>query len=281
MSVTCTERFESRRLRTGDEATLELVWTVQGTDDEGEAHVSVLAPAPEQYQPSAELPRLFRQSVRIEPLGPEMWLASVLYDRRFEVTIIGGGLARIAGSESNESFETGGGTQRITQSLRTVQRYGDAPDHQGAIGVSQSQVEGTDIVIPTFSWSETHYFAQLPWSYRRLLSDLSGTVNERSFRGFEPGEVLFRGASGSRRGDTNDQPWEVSFSFSASANVTDLAVGDVTGIEKRGFEYLWIRYQAADDEVSGSRVQRPVGAYVEQVYATADFSRLGIGVLRV
>ena len=42
MSVTVTEKFESRRLTTGENATLELAFNVFGTDDEAEAKQALL-----------------------------------------------------------------------------------------------------------------------------------------------------------------------------------------------------------------------------------------------
>jgi hypothetical protein len=44
-----------------------------------------------------------------------------------------------------------GGTQHITQSLATIQKYaaaGTAPDFGGAIGVTHDSVEGVDITVP-------------------------------------------------------------------------------------------------------------------------------------
>ena len=65
-------------------------------------------------------------------------------------------------------------------------------------------VEGVDIAIPVYNFSETHYksAASVSTSYRLALFRVTGTVNSSSFRGFAAGEVLFLGASGSRRGET-------------------------------------------------------------------------------
>jgi hypothetical protein len=85
--------------------------------------------------------------------------------------------------------------------------------------------------------------------------------------------VLFQGASGSQRGQ---EDWEITFSFAASPNATDLTVGDITGIEKKGWEYLWVRYADAEDEET--LIKQPVAAYVEQVDEYGNFALLGIGV---
>ena len=84
MGITCAEKFESRRLTTGEDARLELVYSVAGTEDEQEAIRSVLATSPGTYGSQEDPPHLFRQSVAIEPVGQDLWLARVNYDRRYE-----------------------------------------------------------------------------------------------------------------------------------------------------------------------------------------------------
>jgi hypothetical protein len=150
----------------------------------------------------------------------------------------------------------------------------DPPDFKGAIGVSTDSVDGTDITIPVFNFKETHYIpaALITPAYKVILFQLTGKVNAYPFKGFAPGEVLFLGASGSQRG-TED--WEITFSFAASPNVTNLKVGDITGIDKKGWEYLWVRYAEAED--ADVLVKQPAAAYVEQVYEYGNFALLGIG----
>ena len=271
MSVTVTEKFESRRLTTGENATLELAFNVFGTDDEAEAKQVLLAASPETYGSAANPPYLCRRSVQLEPVGPTLWSATVHYDTNWDAPIW---------AEDNYEFDTSGGTQHITQSLSTVARYAApgyyAPNCQGAIGVSQTAVEGVDIVVPIFNFSETHHFSNVSWSYRRRIADLTGKVNSGSFRGFERGEVLFLGASGSRRDSYTETPWEVTFRFAAQQNRGNIRVGNIGRIYKKGWEYMWIRYAAEDDENAGTRIKRPVAVYIEQVYEEASFSGLGI-----
>jgi hypothetical protein len=107
MAVTVTEKSESRRLTTGENATLELVFNVFGTDDEAEAKQAVLATAPESYGSKQDPPYLCRQGVQLEPVGPTLWTATVLYDRSWEIPIQ---------AQDSFAFDTAGGTQHITQS---------------------------------------------------------------------------------------------------------------------------------------------------------------------
>ena len=113
-------------------------------------------------------------------------------------------------------------------------------------------------------------------AYKKRLAELTGTVNNGKFKGYAPGEVLFLGASGSRRGKHSDDDWEITFRFAVSPNRENLKIGDLTIKEKLGWDYLWVRYA---DEVSSdqkSLVKKPESAYVERVYQAADFGGLGI-----
>jgi len=208
--------------------------------------------------------------MHLERIAENIWEGSVRY----------GKLEPPKTGDSSYQFDTGGGTQHITQSLATVGRYAPpgktAPDFQGAIGVTHDNVEGVDITVPVYNFSELHYIASslVTGAYKATLFYLTGRVNNAPFRGFAAGEVLFLGASGSKRGQ---EDWEISFKFAASPNMTGLTIGDITGIAKKGWEYLWVRYADAEDAAAKALVKRPAAVYVEKVYLDGDFSLLGIG----
>lgn len=178
-------------------------------------------------------------------------------------------------------FSTAGRTEHITQSLNT-RRYPPppwlgAPDCLGQIGVSSRGVDGVDVVIPGFNWDETHVKenADVGWSYLNILKNLTGTVNNATFRGHAAGEVLFTGCQGTRQ---DSHRFELTYSFVAIPNATGLIAGDITGIEKKGHEYMWIAWNAEEDDTGKFLIQKPAGVYVEQVYKESDFSALNIGV---
>jgi hypothetical protein len=258
------ERYDSREITVGIEnPSVDLLYMVAGTEDDGAVRATVEATIPAIYA------GLVFQSYHIAHQGGGVWEVSVRYGKK-EPKETG---------QSTYSFDTGGGTTHITQSLETVASYAppveDPPDFKGAIGVSIDSVEGIDVTIPVFNFKETHYIpaALVTPAYKVALFQLTGKVNAAPFKGFAPGEVLFLGASGSQRG-TED--WEITFSFAASPNVTDLRVGDITGIDKKGWEYLWVRYAEAED--ADVLVKQPAAVYVERVYEYSDFALLGIGV---
>jgi len=258
MTITIDEKFDSREATVGEDSSVDLLYAIQGTEDDLTVKLLVEASSPPTYA------GLVRQSYHVAHLGGGVWDASVRYGKK-EPKEPG---------DSSFSFDTGGGTQHITQSLSTVARYpGGAPDFKGAIGVTHDAVEGADIVVPVYSFAETHYIptADVTGAYKGALFSLTGRVNNAAFKGFAAGEVLFLGASGSQRGEDD---WEISFRFAASPNVTGLAIGGIGGIDKKGWEYLWVRY--ADVEDANILVKRPFAVYVEKVYESGDFSGLGI-----
>lgn len=156
-------------------------------------------------------------------------------------------------------------------------------DYKGLINVgSDGNANGVDIDVPTFTWSETHYVddADVTTSYiNALYAAVSNPINDDTFRDAAAGEVKILGVQGTRRFKGGD--WELNFKFAASLNVTSLTVGGITGINKKGWEYLWFHYERRPqtDTVSGMSFVSMIAtnAYVEQVYGYSDFSTLGIG----
>jgi hypothetical protein len=76
----------------------------------------------------------------------------------------------------------------------------------------------------------------------------------------------------------------LSYKFIASPNagtgqtLPAITVGSITGIEKKGHEYMWVRYEAESDTASKTLLKVPKYVYVNKVYREASFSGLGIGV---
>lgn len=259
MAATCSESFASRSFTLGKQAVRELVWDIIDAADDSEAETALYATVPSTYS-GLEL-----DSVNADPVAGKIWKGYARYIRPV--------------GTSEYTFDTGGGSTKITQSIATIASYAPtgltAPDFQGAIGVTEDKVEGADIVSPQYQFTETHVFADaaVTSSYKIALARLTGRVNDDTFRGFAAGEVLFLGATGSKRGDEN---WSITFRFSVSPNATGLTVGTITGIDKKGWEYLWMRYADFEHAAANAIVKRPIAAYVEQVYVTDDFTDLGI-----
>ena len=264
-SAIIIERYDSREVTVGvDNPSADLIYMVSGTEDDAEVCDLVEAEAPATYR------SLHLQSYHITHQGGGIW----------EVTVRYAGAESTDTGESTFQFDTGGGTQHITQSLGTIAAYAEpgqvAPNFRGAIGVTPDGVEGVDISVPVYTFSETHFVPAglVDGAYKATLFALTGRVNDAPFKGFAAGEVLFLGASGSKRGLDD---WEISFRFAASPNASGLSVGDIAGVEKLGWDYLWVRYVDAEDVDAQALVKRPQAVYVERVYPFGNLALLGIG----
>ena len=236
MTAIISESYVSRPFTVGvRDSGRELIFDIQGAANESEVLSVLEATVPASYL------GLLLDSLAGEPVSDTLWKGTARYVRL---------------EDGNEyTFDTSGGTQHLTQSLSTIGSYAasgfTAPDFQGAIGVSEDRVEGVDITAPKFDFSETHIFENsfVDLGYKQLLFRMTGTVNDASFKGLAAGECLFIGAAGTIKGDTR---WSITFRFSGSANATGFDIGDITGIDKDGWDYLWLRY--SDFEDSGAKL---------------------------
>ena len=178
------------------------------------------------------------------------------------------------------SFDTTGGTQRITQSYETRGMYAPpdciAPNHYGAIEVNERGVNGCEVITSSlgFTISQTRT-GRLMFESVRFFATMTGRVNAGPFLGFLPGDVLFEGANGAQKFSSEDEPtFDLSMKFRVSPTVYDLQVGDIQVGYKRGWDYFWVQYIEMEDLDARTIVQRPTAAYVERVYLEADLNQL-------
>jgi hypothetical protein len=299
MALTWIEDGDSRQatiVRKGKKATSSYVrsYKVFGTTDDVVLHADISSKIQNtltywQYPGLPEM-KLLAEQYTVSYLGDDAWQVTIQYEK--------------AGAEDgtdplkrSRSFDTTGGTQHITQSMRTSVTYDsamfgsitilqaekrfpqDAADMSGAIGVDGNGVNGVDVVSPQLQWQENYDVPNVyvTSAYIRGVASITGTTNSASFRGFEAGEVLFVGCSGNQEWDDQKGrgPWSLSYRFIASKNITGDQIGSITGIEKKGHEYLWVRYEDAVD--SNVLLKKPKAVYVNKVYRESNFSALGIG----
>jgi len=256
------ELFSSRTEISGDKPSAEFQYVALKCADENEVRILAYSTAPAGYS------GLIRRSVEIsERIANDAWKVIVRYDppQPYEED---------TAPPPVFSFDSTGGTQHITQSIETINSYGPAASSLlgGAIGYDGESIAGVDITVPVWNWQETHYLTDLQLNTPAYYA-LTGMVNSDVFEGYQPGEVLFLGASGQKRGDSR---WEVTFKFAASPNQTGLVVGSISGIQKNGWDYLWVQYGDDVDDSAKIRIKKPIAVYVEQVYDDAPFSILGI-----
>jgi len=282
MSLVWVEDGDSRQatiVRRGRKATSTMTksYKLFGTANDVEVHAAVnqqISTVGYGWQyPGVSDAQLWAESYSIAFLGDNAWQVTINYEKTGAEPSTPDPLKR------SRSFDTTGGTKHMTQA-DSERRYGtNAPDQQKAIGVDANGVNGVDVITPALQWQETydvpHAYVTSAWI--RAVAGITGTTNSAVFRGFEAGEVLFVGCSGSHEWDDQkgSGPWSLSFKFVASKNVTNETIGSITGIEKKGHEYLWVRYE---DTVGGNTLLKtPKAVYVNRVYKESNFAGLGIG----
>ena len=264
MSATIAEKLGSGELQAGDSGHHEKLYVIRGETDETAAMVLLADTAP------TIIGGLARQTCRVSPVegAGDIWIGEAQYVDPEE--------AEPSEGTSVFSFNTSGGSQHITQSISPSHKKAPAgktaPDFKGAINATEKgSVEGVDIISPVYRWSVMHVVAnsKVTAAYTGRLFALTGKTNSTAFDNFAAGEVLFEGASGSKRGNGD---WEITYSFAAQPNREDQTIGDITGVDKKGWEYLWVLYSDVDD--GGMLSKQPRAVYVEKVYEEDDFAEL-------
>lgn len=148
----------------------------------------------------------------------------------------------------------------------------------GLIGVGGDDVQGTEIIIPKITMSETWKarINNVNPTYVRIVTDLTGKINNATFRGFAPGEVLFAGAEFNR---TSALEYEITYNFHISLNISNFvpAAGFPQVPIKFGWDYMWVEYEGDFDAGMNIPVKRPLRFFITGVYQLGDFSQLNIG----
>lgn len=222
---------------------------------------------------------LYRSSIDIVELAREdMWEATVEWvdKERFDSK------RKLAVDEKRIRWNTSGGTAHISTSKATTSKYpaGDAFDNNQTIGLTpDGDVQGCDIVVPAFNFTVEYRFAngQVTNAYAATVKGLTGKVNNATFYGFAAGEVLCMGGDATQ--ESQGDP-TLNFSFLQMDSISSLDIGAITGIAKKGHEYLWVWYEEKVQEAADGKkwaLKVPLYAFVESVYEEGDFSTLGIG----
>jgi len=291
MTIVVTKRADFVSPSITESSKISLRYIVKGTNNESDAREALIQEASLSYS------GLIPTEYKLEWQGPEIWYGEVTYGLREGSALPGeSGFGGPEDDTGGWTFETSGITEHITKSKETRNRYPistdefAAPDLGGIIGFDKGEVQGIDIKVPIFKWTEVYSLPDslVTDSYKAQLHDLTGKVNNNNFRMFQAGEVLFEGARGSKSKGEN---WRITYSFAGQANsiqevtlypAANVATAISVNIDKRGWEYVWFKYN--DKEVTHkdagvdvkSLVKLPAWAYVEKIYDYANFALLGI-----
>lgn len=269
MAINIDERFISREQTDGEQRSAELIYLAVCTagENELEAKYAVLDYCPAEYD------GLVPNACHVEPINATMYEVAVTY----------GAPTKPEPNAPTWSFDTTGGTRKVTQAVAHIGDYAPAgqtaPNFGGAIGVTpEGNVEGVEVPAPSGKYSE-HWVllkAFVTDAYLRMLAGMTGTVNAVPFRGSAPGEVMFMGAQARPR----DKNWvEIDFTFSLSPNAFNVAAGDGIAIPfKRGWDYVWVRYVDDEDATAQVGIKTAASAHLEQPVYYSNFALLGIGL---
>ncbi len=298
MSIVVSEHISSRRSNESESPSFELILKVitdgddLGSDTEDIDVIDEVAAYLTANGILGIYNGLVNQSVDIDPVGPGVWTATVRYGLR----------KKPEAGNVVLSIDTSGGTHHITQSLATIAKYAPsgsvAPPVEGIGDTGEGRLEGVDIHIPAFAFSLKTFKdpATMTTAYIKTLYKLSGSVNDAIwpsvFAGqfilpgmFATGECLFLGASLSQ---SSSERWTtIDMKFVGSINANNLTVGGITGIVKKGHDYLWVRYAKKEKHtrvnpgssavLRSDLIDEAQAVYVEQVYPYKNFSSLGLG----
>lgn len=259
----------------GGQDSAELMYQVVGEDDHDAALDLVVIQVVADH-PTFMGGRVVPHQVEMQEVGPETWQAKVKFKsingREGENT------KTLVPNQSKFSFDTTGGRFNITEALEQTKYGTDSADFGRRINVNGDSVDGTEIVIPSLTFQITQRFCPgtVNLAYAKTVANLTGSVNNAGYLGFDAGELLFMGASGGQQAE-GGQP-EVTFHFAASPNQTNVQYsgggGTITVTSKKGHEYIWVHYVDKDDDTDTVKDIR--GVYVARVYDAKDWSALGL-----
>ena len=229
---------------------------------------------------------LAKSGVRFDGIsGDGCYEISVLYEEQEDT--ISGDYSNVSSDYiASYSFDCGGGKRHITHSMEQEIIDGDL-DPGGAIGWngkagSESQIAGVD--IPAAQSRETYTrimpYSKLTTAFRRKVDSMVGSVNKTSFKGWDPGEVMFLGCTCSvnfKKKPSGSDPISVTYNFAIQMNEGSFTLnGKTYNKKKEGFRYVWTISETVVKEGKPPALNVK-GVYLEKVCKESDLNELGLG----
>jgi hypothetical protein len=178
------------------------------------------------------------------------------------------------------SFDTTGGTTHINASRSITGHYVasgvTSVTPGGAIGDDgKGQVNGCDIVAPACRFEVVNTYTLSAFSPSSLMaayrltgkgnsSSLTVTVGVGKSFTFATGEALFAGVRANY--DPRSGNVQIYCTFLGSANASSISIGDVSGIDKPGHDYLEVKSEDKKDETSGKMIKTVSEVIIHRVY---------------
>lgn len=186
--------------------------------------------------------------------------------------------------EPTVSFNCGGGTRHVTTAIKqTMASKSNAPTIYIGNGINWngqygdgSEFAGVD--VPSADLQETYTkvmkISSLTTAFRRKVAGLVGCVNANTFKGWEPGEVMFLGCSFSGV-DRARERVTVSFNFSIKPNEKNVKLEDIPLGNVAGWDYVWTLKPKTTWSNKSLKTELQY-AFVAQVAPRKNFSALGL-----
>ena len=257
----------------------ELIYVVTGATGASDARSAALSAAPTLFN------GIFLSDAIAEeqPTGKDdLYRVSVRYG-----TSSGGGSADAPEGTENDGFEVAINPVRVNVAKQVVSstlpssggKYSTAPDFEGAINVdAEGNVNGIEFppaTPQTLTRTKIVDSALFTETYFRTLASKVAKYNDATFLGFDAGEVLFLGASGTRRSVDSSEPWSITYKFGISLNETNLQVTPkITVPSKKGWDLVWVYSRTVVDDNAKAKISQPQAAYVVRVTESGSFSGL-------
>lgn len=204
------------------------------------------------------------------------WIGNVTYSssgKKTENQILnGGGII--------ERFVVNSRTVRIlaSESTNKFPNVAATPDFKRLINVNNDgTVQGVDIEFAELGVTVTKQYtaATVTSAFKAKLQEAMNRVNSVIFRDYAIGTMRLRSVSDQDAGSDNIN---ITYEFLSLENRTGFTIGDITNIDKKGHEYLWVRYKQDRDATAKVIKKIPQFVYVEKVYLDFDFNDALFGI---
>lgn len=266
-TVTITQRFNVEDGDNGNTGTVNQYFLAEGSDDYADV-VAALGDIP------LVVDGLPRQRIRREHVGGGFWYLTAEYSAVDQST------APVQpGEQPRTEFDTTGG-DRVLRTHATLRGgyagpgLSTAADYGDAINVVDGVPNGVEVETGGGVLTITQVItpAQASNTYvRKLMTYAKKVVNAATFKGFAAYEVRFMGARITTRGDGD---LDLTRVFQVAQNVSSGSYAGVSGIDKRGHEYIWAAIERQADATALTVVPRVLGVYVHELYEPIDFGEL-------
>lgn len=181
------------------------------------------------------------------------------------------------------SFDCSGGSKHITHAISQKKAYPSSgtDDTGGAIGWNgktgpEMEITGCDIPTGQLRESYTKIFriGSITTEKKRKWASMVGKVNSSTFKGWQPGEVMFLGCTYNGKAKSSTKV-PVQFNFGIQQNESNAKVDGHQCGAKKGFEVIWAMSET-EKGTNDIPVAKVKSVYIAEVCEQGNFGELGL-----